>query len=128
MRPIMRQGTSSAANKTMLVRRVYTPSRANFLVSAGPVQGYEIHMGRIHYGNADPAYSHPTGLDGAVHPSRPILGTFIHDIFSNPRFTRAFVNMVRQAKGLAPLSGPLPLAPRSDGRELRETSRNARFC
>jgi cobyric acid synthase len=47
---------------------------------------------------------------GAVHPSRPILGTFIHDIFSNPQFTRAFVNMLRQSKGLAPLSGPLPPA------------------
>ena len=45
-----------------------------------------------------------------MHPSRPILGTFIHDIFSNPQFTRAFVNMLREAKGLTPLSGALPLA------------------
>lgn len=93
-----------------LVRRVYTPTLANFLAGAGPVEGYEIHMGRIRYGNAEPAYLHPAGPDGAVHPSRPILGTFIHDIFSNPQFTRAFVNLLRQAKGLAPLSGPLPLA------------------
>lgn len=93
-----------------LVRRTYTPTGANFLAGAGPVEGYEIHMGRVHYGNAEPAYSHPAGPDGAVHPSRPILGTFIHDIFSNPQFTRAFVNMLRQSKGLAPLAGPLPLA------------------
>jgi adenosylcobyric acid synthase len=93
-----------------LVRRSYTPTRANFLPGAGPVEGYEIYMGRVHYGNAEPAYLHPAGPDGAVHPSRPILGTFIHDIFSNPQFTRAFVNMLRQSKGLTPLSGPLPLA------------------
>jgi adenosylcobyric acid synthase len=93
-----------------LARRVYTPTLANFLAGAGLVEGYEIHMGRIHYGNAEPAYLHPAGPDGAVHPSRPILGTFIHDIFSNPQFTRAFVNMLREEKGLAPLSGPLPLA------------------
>ena len=93
-----------------LVRRVYTPTHSNFLAGAGPVEGYEIHMGRIRYGNAEPAYLHPAGPDGAVHPSRPILGTFIHDIFSNPQFTRAFVNLLRQAKGLTPLSGPLPLA------------------
>ena len=93
-----------------LVRRTYTPSRTNFLAEAGPVVGYEIHSGTIKYGSVESAFSHPDGLDGAVHPNRPILGTFIHDIFSNPRFTRTFINLLRQAKGLAPLSDPLPQA------------------
>jgi adenosylcobyric acid synthase len=93
-----------------LVRRTYSPTLANFLADAGPVVGYEIHSGSVSYGTAEPAFSHPRGPDGAVHPSRPILGTFIHDIFSNPRFTRAFINRLRQAKGIEPLSGPLPRA------------------
>lgn len=39
-----------------LVRQVYVPTRANFLAGGGPVEGYEIHMGRIHYGGTEPAY------------------------------------------------------------------------
>jgi len=47
------------------------------------------------------------GYDGAIHPEKLIFGTFIHDIFSNPAFRRAFVNNLRQKKGLPPLSTEL---------------------
>jgi len=50
----------------------------------------------------------PRGIDGGVDPARLIFGTFIHDIFANPAFTRVFVDLLRRRKGLAPLSQPLP--------------------
>jgi adenosylcobyric acid synthase len=93
-----------------LVRRTYSPTSENFLAAAGHVTGYEIHSGTIIYGTSNPAFTYPGGVDGAVHPERRILGTFIHDIFSNPKFTRTFVNSLRLAKGLEPLAGPLPIA------------------
>jgi adenosylcobyric acid synthase len=107
-----------------LVRRVYTPTPANFLAGVGPVEGYEIHMGRIHYGNAEPAYLHPAGPDGAVHPSRAILGTFIHDIFSNPQFTRVRQHAPR-SEGVGAALRPVAPGARQDGRELRESGCNA---
>jgi adenosylcobyric acid synthase len=91
-----------------LARRTYTPTRENPFAAAGPVDGYEIHMGDVRYGACSPGFVHDRGVDGAVDPERMIFGTFIHDIFSNPRFTRVFVDFVRRTKGLPPLAGSLP--------------------
>jgi len=93
-----------------LVRREYEPTAKNFLSEAGVVTGYEIHSGIVVYNSTKPAFTHENGFDGAVHPVRPIFGTFIHDIFSNPKFTRAFVNYLRRRKNLPALLTPLPLA------------------
>ena len=93
-----------------LIRRTYEPTPENFLFDAGAVSGYEIHSGIVAYKNAKPAFIHETGVDGAVHHALPIFGTFIHDVFSNPKFTRAFVNFLRRRKNLPPLDTPLPLA------------------
>lgn len=93
-----------------LVKRTYQPTAENFLSESGAVSGYEIHSGVVEYNAAKPAFSHENGIDGAVHPTLPIFGTFIHDVFSNPKFTRAFVNFLRLRKNLPPLTAPLPLA------------------
>jgi adenosylcobyric acid synthase len=93
-----------------LARRSYTPTRNNPLAAAGPVVGYEIHCGDVHYGVCHPAFVHGGSVDGVVDAERSIFGTFIHDVFSNPAFTRAFINLIRRNKGLAPLTGPLPRA------------------
>jgi adenosylcobyric acid synthase len=93
--------------KTLRNRR-YLPTPDNPLRSAGEVSGYEIHSGVVRYGaGTRPLYTHAAGADGAVHETRPILGTFIHDLFKNPRFTRAFVDHLRERKGLPALTGPL---------------------
>jgi adenosylcobyric acid synthase len=94
----------------ILVRRTYEPLPENFLSQSGAVTGYEIHSGTVAYNTAKPAFSHENGVDGAVHPTRLIFGTFIHDVFSNPKFTRAFVNLLRRRKNLPTLATPLPLA------------------
>jgi adenosylcobyric acid synthase len=91
-----------------LAKRSYTPTPANPFAAGGPVTGYEIHCGDVRYGACQPCYVHDDGVDGAADPDRLIFGTFIHDIFRNPTFTRVFVNLVRRAKGLGPLTGPVP--------------------
>ena len=106
-------------HKTLTKRR-YIPTRENLFAAAGPVAGYEIHCGDVRYGACQPAFVHEgaigngadvaDGADGAVDAQRQIFGTFIHDIFSNPAFTRVFVDFLRRGKGLAPLTGPLPRA------------------
>jgi adenosylcobyric acid synthase len=93
-----------------LAQRTYTPTRDNPFAAAGPIAGYEIHCGDVRYGACAPCFVHADGVDGAADPDRLLFGTFIHDIFSNPAFTRVFVDLVRRGKGLAPLTGPLPRA------------------
>ena len=93
-----------------LTRHTYTPTPDNPFAAAGPVTGYEIHTGDVRYGACRPGFVYDGGVDGAVDPDRLIFGTFIHDIFSNPAFTRVFIDLLRRRKGLASLAGPLPRA------------------
>jgi hypothetical protein len=58
-----------------LASRKYQPTPENFLNDAGEIEAYEIHAGRIHYRVAAPAFSYVDGVDRAVHPRPPILGT-----------------------------------------------------
>lgn len=92
----------------MVTRGEYTPTRDNPFREAGTVTGYEIHSGNVLYSSCKPAFVHEHGVDGAVHPEKPIFGTFIHDLFCSPAFTRAFINRLRRAKGLPDLSAELP--------------------
>jgi len=93
-------------NKTVTNRK-YTPTTGNIFSSVGTLSGYEIHSGTVQYRNCKPMFEYVGGYDGAIHPEKLIFGTFIHDIFSNPAFRRAFVNNLRQKKGLPPLSTEL---------------------
>jgi cobyric acid synthase len=93
MKPILIQATGSDAGKTVLVAglcRLF----ANRGLRVAPFKAQ--NMSSSSYGAAD--------------PDRRIFGTFIHDIFSNPAFTRVFDDIVRSGKGLPPLTGPLPRA------------------
>jgi adenosylcobyric acid synthase len=91
-----------------VTRREYVPTSNNPFREAGVVRGYEIHSGDVVYGSCHPAFVHEHGVDGAVHPEQILMGTFIHDLFGNPAFTRTFINSLRRSKGLPVLSGPLP--------------------
>jgi adenosylcobyric acid synthase len=106
-----------------LARRRYAPTPENFLTNQGEIEGYEIHAGRITYHGAQPAFVHPGGVDGAVHPRRAILGTLIHDVFANSGVTRAFVNGLRAAKGLPTLTGPAPSGRRRAEESFDELAR-----
>ena len=78
------------------------------------VTGYEIHMGQTR--NPDlPAFhvlETPRGkadyFDGTVSSDRLILGTYIHGLFHNINFTHAFLNRLRQIRGL-PAATPVSI-------------------
>jgi adenosylcobyric acid synthase len=92
-----------------VTKRQYTPTQANVFRSVGPLSGYEIHTGIVHYGNCSPMFTYPGGQDGAIEAGRLVFGTFIHDLFANAEFTRAFINLLRAKKRLPPLQNPLPV-------------------
>lgn len=90
----------------------------SLLGAAGPmeVEGYEIHMGRNRLGPGARPFTAvgrragPDGYeaDGVANREGNVMGTYLHGIFDNPNFLRAFVNMLRRRKGLAELAGPAP--------------------
>jgi len=89
---------------------------------AGPmsVRGYLIHMGRTDPGPHRPCFhlegrpaqsvdqlqaASPAGeaLDGAVRDDGLVWGTYIHGLFDQPQFRRAWLNRLRRRKGLLPI-------------------------
>ncbi len=71
------------------------------------ITGYEIHMGQTRNQNYSPAFQvlkTPQGktdyFDGTASSNRLIFGTYIHGLFHNINFTNAFLNRLRQLRGL----------------------------
>ena len=80
----------------------------------GPVEGYEIHMGRsdwqVGYENF--------GREGAVHTSGRIAGTYYHGLFDSVIFRNSFLNALARSAGK-----PFPLKTENlSARELREAN------
>ena len=88
------------------------------------VRGYLIHMGRTHRHEHRPCFelhaqvehserrSEATGqddqcLDGAVRDDGLVWGTYIHGLFDQPAFRRAWLNRLRARKGLPALDPTL---------------------
>lgn len=77
------------------------------------VKGYEIHMG-ITTPNDDVHKNfvkitsrvggEATDYDGSITEDCSIIGTYLHGIFDNSKFTNAYMNRIREAKGLALIS------------------------
>jgi adenosylcobyric acid synthase len=71
------------------------------------VTGYEIHMGQVDKQN-DPPLFRTLGaseyFDGAANRDFPVFGTYLHGLFHNPDFTKAFLNGLRRLKGLPEIS------------------------
>ncbi len=88
-----------------------------------PVAGYELHQGRSHLGmEPDPETGktlfQPLFDDanlGAVDMSQSIWGTYLHGIFDNGPWRRAWLNRLRQQRGLKSLPTGI-----SNYREQRE--------
>ncbi|QTF09234.1 cobyric acid synthase [Brenneria izadpanahii] len=78
-----------------------------------PIAGYEIHMGtsrlgeqatpfiRLTQSNGQPA----ARQDGAVNADGSVIGSYIHGLFDNDRFTRALLDTLRRRKGLTAFDG-----------------------
>jgi len=75
------------------------------------IKGYEIHMGRTKFFKGikplfliKERFSQSVNIeDGAIDEKRGIFGTYIHGIFENNAFRRAFLNFLRKKRGLSPL-------------------------
>lgn len=86
----------------------YSPSSNNPFKDSGEISGFEIHCGEVRYAKDDSfLFKSDLGFDGAMREDPFIFGTFIHDLFKNPLFTRVFINHFRARKNLEPLLSPL---------------------
>ncbi|CAM3928770.1 cobyric acid synthase [Paenibacillus alkaliterrae] len=96
-----------------------------------PITGYEIHMGEVNSVQAARPIHRPfqireqrdlTGsesllpyeAEGAATPDGRQWGTFIHGILHNDDFRRAWLNDIREAKGLKPLRAELRFQERRE--------------
>ena len=70
------------------------------------IRGYEIHVGLTARRGGDPCFrildEAGDREDGAVSADGLVWGTYIHGVFDDPAFRRAWLNRVRVRKGLAP--------------------------
>lgn len=99
---------------------------SNFPQDGLPVAGYEIHQGRSHLvfneGEGEPVYKplfEDTNL-GVVDATQSIWGTYLHGLFDNGPWRRAWLNRLRQQRGLKSLPTGI-----SNYREQRETMLNS---
>jgi adenosylcobyric acid synthase len=78
-------------------------------VITGEIQGYEIHQGQTQL--LDPAAVDFLFTDaelGVAKKGDRILGTYLHDLFTNGPWRRAWLNQLRHCKGLTPLETNIP--------------------
>jgi adenosylcobyric acid synthase len=77
-------------------------AKSSLLLPGEPVRGYEIHQGRSHPvgDHWQPLFAEP----GLGYACPPIWGCYLHGIFDNGPWRRAWLNQVRQQQGLPLLS------------------------
>lgn len=63
-------------------------------IKGSSVRGYEIHMGKTE------TERHAFEDDGCISDSGTVLGTYLHDIFSNANFTQAVLSYACRRKGI----------------------------
>jgi adenosylcobyric acid synthase len=110
-------------------KTVMTPQRvarqrqvtSNYPQPGLPVTGYEIHQGRTRITELDgtlPLFDDPTL--GVVDSGQFVWGTYLHGIFDNGPWRRAWLNRLRQQRGLHSLPTGI-----SNYREQREAMLDA---
>ncbi len=91
---------------------------SNFPQEGLPVAGYEIHQGRTRLieneDNTQPLFDDPNL--GVVDDTHSVWGTYLHGIFDNGPWRRAWLNRLRQQRGLKSL--PTGVANYREQREL----------
>ncbi len=91
---------------TQMVEQKLTRQRQAIALYPQPgfeVSGYEIHQGRTQpLGSVKPLFDDPEL--GYVSPDQATWGSYLHGLFENGAWRRAWLNRLRQQKGLLPLS------------------------
>ena len=110
--------------KTMITDYKVTKQRqvtSNFPQSGLPVAGYEIHQGRSRLIDPDaitsdynPLFDDPSL--GLVDKDQLVWGSYLHGLFDNGAWRRAWLNRLRQQRGLKSLPTGIP-----NYREQRES-------
>jgi adenosylcobyric acid synthase len=92
-----------------------------------PVAGYEIHQGRSHLVEAEAESTDPVFKSlfddanlGVVDGTQSVWGTYLHGLFDNGPWRRAWLNRLRQQRGLKSLPTGI-----SNYREQREATLDA---
>ncbi len=81
--------------------------RRRGVIMGQPVDGYEIHHGRVERGSGTPAWVHLDDAagaeeEGAVEPERAaVLGTSLHGLFESDGFRAGFLTEVGRRRGKA---------------------------
>jgi cobyric acid synthase CobQ/L-threonine-O-3-phosphate decarboxylase len=91
----------------MALDKVLCQARATFLPTGQDVRGYEIHHGRtaVLDGGVEPVMTRIDGVDiGWGRADGMVWGTYLHGVFDDDAFRRAFLDRLRRRKGLAPLT------------------------
>ncbi|NJL01571.1 MAG: cobyric acid synthase CobQ [Spirulinaceae cyanobacterium SM2_1_0] len=123
------QGLSLLPARTTITRNKTVRQRSclsNLPQPGLPIEGYEIHQGRTQILRPETESSEPafqplfddTGL-GLVDASRLVWGCYLHGIFDNGPWRRAWLNQLRQRRGLTSLPTGVP-----NYREQREAILN----
>ncbi len=92
---------------------------SNFPQEGLPVSGYEIHQGRTRLIETEVNNTHPLFDDpnlGVVDDTHSVWGTYLHGIFDNGPWRRAWLNRLRQQRGLKAL--PTGVANYREQREM----------
>ncbi|MDR1044394.1 MAG: cobyric acid synthase [Candidatus Adiutrix sp.] len=95
--------TSLARDKQTLQSALTLREGPGLLAGCGGLRlnGYEIHMGQTVPGpEAIILADGEAGPAGAVNRAGNVLGSYLHGFFDSLEFTRAFLDRLRQAKGL----------------------------
>jgi adenosylcobyric acid synthase len=96
------------------------------------ITGYEIHMGQTKLGGSTPPFHvfetpqrQADYFDGALDQSGLILGTYLHGLFHNGNFRQAFLNVLRQRRGLGEGSKEITLTMEQQYDKLAELVRHS---
>ena len=80
---------------TMHAEKTVRPARGRCALSDAPVAGYEIHTGRSAGADlARPMFHLETGADGARSADGLVEGTYLHGLFANDGYRRAWLERV----------------------------------
>ena len=96
------------------------------------LSGYEIHMGQTIFQDGSSAFritETPQGatdhLDGILNKDGSVMGTYLHGMFHNDEFRRAFLNSLRKRWGLPEIDSDTALEKADEYDKLAELVRSS---